>query len=80
VPKERALNTQEEDQEGTSAERRNQEGPEGSNTPKQTRATGYKLSIRCQYCSTSHSSGDADDEREDGRHDERPQRIGVKRP
>ena len=28
-----ALNTEEEDQEGTSAERRNQEGPEGNNTP-----------------------------------------------
>ena len=28
-----ALNTQEEDQEGTNAERRNQEGPEGSNAP-----------------------------------------------
>ena len=28
-----ALNPQEEDQEGTSAERRNQKGPEGSNTP-----------------------------------------------
>ena len=28
-----AFNTQEEDQEGTSAERRNQEGPEGSNAP-----------------------------------------------
>ena len=27
------LNTQEEDQEGTSAERRNQEGPKGSNAP-----------------------------------------------
>ena len=27
------LNTQEEDQEGTSAERRDQEGPEGSNVP-----------------------------------------------
>ena len=27
------LNTQEEDQEGTSAERRDQEGPEGSNAP-----------------------------------------------
>ena len=28
-----ALNTQKEDQEGTNAERRNQEGPEGSNAP-----------------------------------------------
>jgi len=28
-----AIDTQEEDQEGTSAERRNQEGPEGSNAP-----------------------------------------------
>ena len=28
-----AMDTQEEDQEGTSAKRRNQEGPEGSNTP-----------------------------------------------
>ena len=27
------FNTQEEDQEGTSAKRRNQEGPEGSNVP-----------------------------------------------
>ena len=27
------MGTQEEDQEGTSAERRNQEGPEGSNVP-----------------------------------------------
>ena len=27
------MNTQEEDQEGTSVERRNQEGPEGSNVP-----------------------------------------------
>ena len=28
-----AMDTQEEDQEGTGAKRRNQEGPEGSNTP-----------------------------------------------
>ena len=31
--KKATLNTQEEDQEGTSTERRNQEGPEGSNAP-----------------------------------------------
>ena len=31
--KKAAFNTQEEDQEGTGAERRNQEGPEGSNAP-----------------------------------------------
>ena len=48
--------------------------------PRQTRAIGYKPSICCRYCSTLHGSGDADDEREDGRHDERLQRMGVKRP
>ena len=48
--------------------------------PKQIRAIGYKLPIRCRYCSTLHGSRDADDEREDERHDERPQRTGVKRP
>ena len=30
-----------------------------------------------RYCFTSRGSGDADDEREDGCHDERPQRTGV---
>ena len=42
--------------------------------------TRYKPSIHRGYCSTTHGHSDVDGEGKDGLHEERPQRMGVKRP
>ena len=41
--------------------------------PEQTRVTSYQSSIRRRYGTTTYGRRDADDEGEDGLHDERPQ-------
>ena len=66
------LNTQEEGQEDTHIERRDQEGPKGSNAPKKTRMIGHEPAIRHRYGTTSHSRRVANDEGMDGLYDERP--------
>ena len=48
--------------------------------PKQTRAIRHQLSIHRRYRTTTYGYRDADDEGEDGLHDERPQGAGVKWP
>ena len=65
------LNTQKEDQEGTNAERRNQEEPEASNAvsrPEQQDTNRPSITDMA----TSHSRQDANDEGMDGFYDECP--------
>ena len=66
-----AMGTQEEDQEGTSVERRDREGPEGSKAP--SRPERQDLSYPSITDTTPpYIVADVDDEGMDGPYDERP--------
>ena len=63
------MGTQEEDQEGTNADRRKQEGPEGSNTL--SRPDRQDMSRPSITDAAPPHIVEEDDERTDGMHDER---------
>ena len=70
-PKNAVMGNQEEDQEGASADRRNQERPEGNNAPSRPEQQNIKPP-NPHGCGSAYCRGDAGNEGADGSYDERP--------
>ena len=71
-------NLQEQNQEGNSAERREQEKPEGSNAPSRPEWQNVSLPSLMDFAPPpAYRRRDAGNERVDGGHDERPQGASI---
>ena len=71
------IGNQEEDQEGVNADRRNQERPEGSNTP--SKPEQQNISLLTLIDTAPPCRGDAGNEGADESYDDRPQGTSIQR-
>ena len=75
--KEAGPNLQEQNQEGNSAERREQRKPKGSNAPSRPERQNVSLPSLMDFAPPANRHRDAGDEGADGGHDERPQGVSI---